>query len=313
MALILKSPITYNGNSQLDESITEDWNGTVWNNSLKQVNTYNGSNLITDLSLTWNVTVWDSSNKTENVYVGNNLIESTDLTYASGWFDTEKRIRTYNGNNQVLAEVQQAYQNPNWINTRKDSFQYNMSNKLTMVISYTWNNSLWEQEDRSMITWTGNRITEVEIQEWDGTNWDNIEKYNYTYNGNDYPSTEIATYWNGTAYVYDPNNDSYKMRYYYESYNNNVGLNDVASEVFGTIKIFPNPANDYVTVDFDNKTNSKKEAVVLDMAGAVISKTIILSSENSVRIPMNQLATGNYLLQLRDESGSVVSKKISKQ
>ncbi len=303
---------TYNTNNELLESLTETWNGTAWANAQKTLNTFTGGQLTANLSLMWNGTSWDSSSRTENVYMGNNLVESTDYSYMSGWVGTEKRIRTYNGNNQVLTEEYQVYQSPNWINNRKDTFQYNASNQLIVLLYYMWNNNQWENGYNSLITWTGNRITQVIPQEWNGTSWDNTERYTYTYNSNDYPITETADYWNGTAFVYDPSNDSYKIRYYYESYNNNVGVNDITEEVFGAINIFPNPAQDVITVNFENKTNSKKEAVLLDMTGSIISKTAISNVENSVRIPLTHMAKGNYLLQLRDENGSVLSKKVTK-
>ncbi len=81
------------------------------------------------------------------------------------------------------------------------------------------------------------------------------------------------------------------------------GLNDVATSTFG---VYPNPANDFVTISDANGADVK----VIDMLGrTLIAKTIKSSNET---ISINDLQTGMYMIQMVKD-GKVSSQKLIKK
>lgn len=84
---------------------------------------------------------------------------------------------------------------------------------------------------------------------------------------------------------------------------NASGLNDVTTSTFG---VYPNPANDFVTISDANGADVK----VIDMLGrTLIAKTIKSSNET---ISISDLQTGMYMIQM-NRDGKVSSQKLIKK
>lgn len=97
----------------------------------------------------------------------------------------------------------------------------------------------------------------------------------------------------GTKYNYSP---------YIGSVNVTAGIND---EAFGNIEVYPNPAQDYITVYFD-QFDSKVNMTIKDMSGkTVLSKNTI---SNSNKLDVSNLSNGMYILTIQSETGLVNQK-----
>lgn len=74
------------------------------------------------------------------------------------------------------------------------------------------------------------------------------------------------------------------------------------------VALYPNPANEHVTIVFDNVQGS--ECVIRNMNGQVMMQAPITSSKTQLDI--NTLSKGVYFVQILLENGDVVTKKLVK-
>ena len=73
------------------------------------------------------------------------------------------------------------------------------------------------------------------------------------------------------------------------------------------LKIYPNPAQDFITIENGKKLSSVK---IYDVSGKLVLSTNILSN----KIDVNTLTTGNYMIEVFDESNKlIISKKLIKK
>ncbi len=78
-------------------------------------------------------------------------------------------------------------------------------------------------------------------------------------------------------------------------------------------KLYPSPATDHISLDYNNKTNDNKaDYTILDMAGRVVqSGSLQLSGGRSVaQVNLSNIASGNYLLSVKSNNINVEAKFI---
>lgn len=72
-----------------------------------------------------------------------------------------------------------------------------------------------------------------------------------------------------------------------------------------TMKIFPNPATDYLRIETDDNTDQiLKNYIIFDLNGRCIHS----GTMHQNKIPLNELGSGSYFLQIPDISGSALHK-----
>ena len=81
---------------------------------------------------------------------------------------------------------------------------------------------------------------------------------------------------------------------------------DVQSSTAMNLNVYPNPAHDRITVEFNATASGNYSLNIMDMTGRLISTTANTSSEglNSQVIDVSNLAKGMYLLELRVNDSS---------
>lgn len=78
-----------------------------------------------------------------------------------------------------------------------------------------------------------------------------------------------------------------------------------------SISVFPNPANNNLTIDVEQKLN-EFSIELFDLSGKQITKKI--SSKNIYNLSLNDLTNGTYILKLKNESNELIRvEKIIKQ
>jgi len=69
-----------------------------------------------------------------------------------------------------------------------------------------------------------------------------------------------------------------------------------------SVKAYPNPASDFLTIESKWKTQVKVSVSVLDVNGKLVQSTPL--QDNKQRIDISSLSNGNYFYQLNDEKGA---------
>lgn len=95
-----------------------------------------------------------------------------------------------------------------------------------------------------------------------------------------------------------PSNSTSAMYYF----NQAVGVTEKFTEA---IKIYPNPTQDYISID--NTENLAVKADVYSVTGKLVLSSTLSGSE---RINVQQLPAGNYILKLLDANSRVVSTNL---
>lgn len=90
----------------------------------------------------------------------------------------------------------------------------------------------------------------------------------------------------------------------YEFYE--LGIKEVT---FVDVKLFPNPTNEFIILQFENFTNNLSYALY-DVNGKIIAEGIVESKET--QIDMRAFATGQYNLAIQNPSNAIQSIKIIK-
>ena len=90
----------------------------------------------------------------------------------------------------------------------------------------------------------------------------------------------------------------------------NVGVEEMESEDF--IKVYPNPAKNFVTINMNGFTGKVKQINILNGLGQQMLSVNTLTNDKKVVLSLTDLSAGNYILQLHTSSGMLTKKLIVK-
>ena len=103
---------------------------------------------------------------------------------------------------------------------------------------------------------------------------------------------------NASLYPNQSSQMGYGILNFYKTYQTYLGLDELAQS---KIRIYPNPAKDFIIISSDEKLQS---AAIYDNLGRLIKM------ENSDNLDISGLAKGSYLIQIKTKSGETVQKLI---
>ncbi|PTM06469.1 MAG: hypothetical protein DA407_11830, partial [Bacteroidetes bacterium] len=132
-----------------------------------------------------------------------------------------------------------------------------------------------------------------EIGSFDFDGGDFTISYSEQYDGNNW--TTFGEDINGELYIAGVNSGNI-----YKIIPGNLSSNEFESS---SIKIYPNPANNYVNLNFEN-TSLPKKINILDIHGKLIN-TYNQFSSNTIQLSTKNLSKGLYLLQISDNNGEI--------
>lgn len=180
----------------------------------------------------------------------------------------------------------------------KQQYMGNSSSDIGFVSVYLtkWNTSMQMRDTIGMA-----------MQDLSGMvmSWSNFS-IPFTYNSTDVPDSCIITM---SASGANPEAGSYL---YVDNLNFTgiiVGVEN--TEITGTFKIFPNPANQDIQIDLSGLKATAQQFEITDLTGKVIA-TKQTDGSSLQTISIDELPAGNYLLRIFTAKG-IVTQKISKQ
>jgi surface protein len=91
-----------------------------------------------------------------------------------------------------------------------------------------------------------------------------------------------------------------------------VAVNTNKSVENKPLKVYPNPATDFISLEFDGIDASNFNVLVMDMSGKVVYKLDGVETEiNQYVLPLNGIQSGMYIVQLSDEFGNTKINRFS--
>jgi hypothetical protein len=126
--------------------LTENWNGSAWDNSYLETDTYDvNNNLIGFVLQNWNNSSWDNWRKSTRYYDINNRITSEILEQwnSMAWENLNRYLYTYAMNNSIVTNgVYQNWDGNVWVNFSNYDQTYDNNNFLkSYTYSNIWNNT----------------------------------------------------------------------------------------------------------------------------------------------------------------------------
>ncbi len=194
-----------NAQTQLLSSVDQFNLNQSWENHRGYNYEYDANNnLISTTSYTWNGDVWSKFHKETYTYNANDKV----LTYNDQVYDTntnmfiddDRTTNTYDVNNNVTEYLDEIWDGSQWQNDYKSVFSYSDGN-IDIVIGQSWNGSAWDNENQSTLTYNNNRLEQFDSEEWVNGAWVTSYRAIFTYNANNYIINNVYEIWDGSAYL----------------------------------------------------------------------------------------------------------------
>ena len=90
-----------------------------------------------------------------------------------------------------------------------------------------------------------------------------------------------------------------------------VGINEVTPTTTSTVNVYPNPFNNYTTIDLSEILESNPSITVslIDLTGKELFKTT--TTEHLFKLYNQNYPKGMYLLMLKNKQQQIITKKIN--
>ena len=109
--------------------------------------------------------------------------------WAGTWIPSERRVRTYDGE-QLIEELEQMWVGSDWSNVERGTYD----EQTGIALTETWDGSQWVPDEQSFVT-DDNGTSVQTVQDWDGSQWVNDVRYS---SSDDFRRVED---WDGSAWV----------------------------------------------------------------------------------------------------------------
>tara|TARA_R110002096_G_scaffold109079_1_gene238795 strand:- start:36074 stop:37204 length:1131 start_codon:yes stop_codon:yes gene_type:complete len=319
------------------------WDGTAWTESDKTTFTYNTNNkAIEEVYQFYNGTQFENSDRTVYTYdmTTGDIIKIEDYDWQSGWVAEFRANLTYTGS-LLTGGISEEYNGTSWENTFNTIITYNGNGTIDEITDDEWDGSAWVANSKSVFSYDVNdKISMISYQDWNGSAWEEDSNIVYVLDGNGNRTSETENYTIGggsetTTYTYDtgalmssfanPFADFGDVEYLFEdfpfvnkvltsttgsnyrttyNYNNLLSIDNIENKINISLKIYPNPATDFVTV------KSSENIKNIDVFSVLGQKMISTTDAN---LNIRQLSKGIYLLNIYLENGTNIVEKIIKE
>lgn len=334
----------FDGSNHLTSKVEQQWDLLLltWANTMKYVYTYTASNMkATMITQHWDGTsAWITDSKNTYTYNAAGKLSQDDFALwdgVSAYVLNSQKLYYYDGSGHMVSETWQDIVGGSPVSTNRVNYTYTSTGKLHTTTNGTWNGVAWVDVDMYENTYdtSGRRISELhsinngtvfvndmmrlfsdfsgsnattEInQTWDtaGTgSWNDKNKYSMTYNSSGQMTSKTGQSYDisipGWVFAFGDT----KANYYYGSY---VSVKDI-NNAGGTAKMFPVPAENILNVEFNWNKAQASTVAITDMAGHVVMTINVAANQKSLAIPVADLATGIYMVNIVGAEGSIVKQ-----
>lgn len=89
-----------------------------------------------------------------------------------------------------------------------------------------------------------------------------------------------------------------------------VVTTDIQETAFTEMKLYPNPANEYIYIDVQD-INITGRINILDITGNLVKSNFVQSANENYKLDIRDLSSGIYLLSFIDTQGNQISRKFT--
>ena len=222
----------------------------------------------------------------------------------SAWVNDSHLLITYDANDFMIEVLMQDWVNNAWVNEDKSALTNNTNGYVTQILDYTWLNNTWKLEYRSTYSYTAQWwLTQEKSEFWNGTEWINETLYSYSYDAQGRILEELEQSWIAKGWV----------NYYISIYTYGLPLGiTLEDNISVNSQIFPNPANEFVSVDISALNGTEATIKLLDATGRPVEDYHLMMSagQHSLIIPTQHLPSGHYFLIVSGSKNSVQKHKL---
>jgi len=299
----------YDSNNNNIEIISKVWNGSNWENSNREINNYNSSNLVVErIYQFWDnlQQLWLNINKEEMAYNSSNLrtlyIDYDWDSNLNDWQPTSKGEKDYDANGNVIREEQFIYDGISFVSNGKSLYSYDQNNNVLEYIYQTWDNltNQYVNSYKSEYYYTANLHDSTLFYYWYSVDNDWILNFKIinSYNNQDDILLNEHLMFDGTNW-----NTFYKTQYFYSLFNLNINSNNITE----AITIYPNPTSNFINIsgNVDEKISNirifnEDGRLVKNINYPIISKSIYVGD----------LKAGTYFISVSTPNKKYTSKFI---
>lgn len=297
---VLKTDYTNNPDGTVQQSISQSWSTTAvaWENIQRSTYTYTAAKKVLTLeSEIWTDPEWMLFIKETNTYDGSDyLIKSLIQNYdfISPWKNSYQIIYTNNPNGTVSQDLTQNWNISIWDDEYKTTYTYN-GTKVILSVTEIWTGTIWENSSRDTYDYDGSGyLVQVLSEKWVSGNWKNDYQAEITNYGDGSPYQIISKDWDDTGLIWK---NVGRLTFTYTSL-------AVKEHVFEkSFAIYPNPAQDKITIKVTDDSLGLKYSVTDQMGRQFLNGTI---TDRETEINIDQLATGVYFVQMGKDKNQTI-------
>lgn len=310
----------------------------MWKRIWKYELTYNDSDLLTESSSykwqegseIWKIfgrnkyTYDDNLHKTEKL----RILWSDDVNY---WINYEKNTYSYDTSGNQRQEIRTKWDTTinQWVNVNKYKYLYDDQNRMIENINYMWRTYLddWSVLSRFQYIYDaeGNRTKRIESDlDVNANEWINILKFEYSYN-NDFSKTDLILPYYDYAdmdtlfthmlteleyFNWNQSLNRWESQAYTAYYYSDITFFGIEDNYNSEIKIYPNPANNDIWVDYKVEHSNLRFAIY-DTYGKML-KQGELSNSGKDKISISELNEGMYIIRITNQNKVFAIKFLKK-
>lgn len=315
---------TFDSHNNVLSSTQQNWTSWIsnWRNSYNDLSTYDAANnLLTYTNQEWDTTTsaWVSYFRETNTYTTANK-KATTLSEmwnssSSAWENSYRTSNAYDASNFLISSASEMWNasTATWDSTNKSVYTTDASGNILTETTQYWNSTSgsWENVNKNIYSsYTGSSAGSIVSQGWNPSTsaFVNSHRDNYVFNSYNQPTFTYDETWNVTSGNWERTaSNNYGERFYYQVYGTAATPNIVSNS--GKATIYPVPAKDVISVNVTWNEPQAFTIVISDMAGRVISTSSITECGSYTgTIPVNDLASGNYLIKMEGANGRLVQR-----
>lgn len=225
-----KAVFSYDASSRVMEQLVLNWDGSMWQNHKKTHYQYNGSHMLTEVRNEYFIAgQWENSDKEITTYDNNdNRTSLTQLGWdGSQWTGNGAFLLSweweYNANNDMTSETMSTWFGGGWNEVVRAELSYNASNQLELRTTYDANGSQWDESDKTEYTYDANGFLITSIYSYVSNNlWMLSQKITYSNDASGVPLETISYSRSNNQWeedrknvdVYDSNGDRISVSYW---------------------------------------------------------------------------------------------------